>query len=97
MRTLEKINHRIIKRINTTDSIDSQMETMYYNLWRQYGYKPNKNKMFSYDVVFHKWSEQARIEFYSIESHKKLIKQMGFWKFAIFDLCAGPTQITIKE
>lgn len=76
---LTKIRSYLFKSKNS-------IETMYWNLWNQYGI--NKNNCSSLKVKNYLWSEKAKKDFYSFPLHKKLIlniKQRGLleeWEFS---------------
>lgn len=68
--TLQKLNYSKITIPKKGTRIAEQIDTMFWNIWKQFGFKHGSK----YTVTDYCWTTTTRKEFYSIPFHAKLLK-----------------------
>jgi len=71
---LQKIDHRKVRIPKTGIKVNKQIDTMFWNIWVQFGIKRNVVGIPRSMVKEYEWTSIARTEFYAVPFHKKLLK-----------------------
>jgi hypothetical protein len=69
---LRKIDYSKIVEPAKYTKMQKQIDTMYWNLWGQFGLKKGSGK--DYNIADFSWTESAKRDFYAIPFHKKLMR-----------------------
>jgi hypothetical protein len=71
---LLKLDHSLIVVPKKGAKDNEKLETMYWNIWNQFGLTKETKNISNYKVNDFHWSAEAKAEFYAVPFHAKMMK-----------------------